>query len=267
MKRAITGFIGGVLMLLFSVSVHATGNKTYVSYRGADTNPCTRVLPCKTITHALTVTTSPGTVDIIDSGDYDPFAINFDVTIEADPGVIATISCPCSGAAISVEGGQKVVVKNLRLMGLGVLNQTGLQQDSNTSLVLQNMYISGFHFGVLAYAGTLYSSNSTFEANDYGIDSIGAKGTIRNSVFVDNTDYGVIFNFGAWTLNGCTFSGNDAGVGTFGKAVALLSNSTLSDNNAGFFNSNSSSFTSGNNTFFDNNYDVTGAALVSSPSK
>jgi hypothetical protein len=113
MNRAITGFIIVVVVAVCSVATQAAtptpSNNTYVSYRGVDTNPCTRVLPCRTVTQALTLTNDGGEVHIIDTGEYAGFGVTKDVTVAADAGVTAAFG------PIGVNGGN-VALKNLQIL-------------------------------------------------------------------------------------------------------------------------------------------------------
>jgi hypothetical protein len=262
MKRSLV-FVA--IALLTCLSANAQSNKTYVSYRGADTNACSRVLPCKTVNHALTVTASGGTVDIIDSGDYDPFVVSQDVTVAGDPGVLATISCPAC-TAIQVNGGSIVFLKNLHLSGLTVTAPSaGVAINSNTFVFLQNLYIAKFHTGVAFDNGTLHIADSTLEVNGFGLNSsTSGQATFTKTRFINNNQ-GLFLGSasGTWTFEGCNITGSDPGINNPGPGSRVfLSNSTINFNSFGILG-NGTTYTFGNNTFAANTVaDVSGGTFT-----
>jgi Right handed beta helix region len=249
------------IALLTCLSAHAQSNKTYVSYRGADTNACSRVLPCRTVNHALTVTASGGTVDIIDSGDYDPFVVSQDVTVAADPGVLASISCTAC-TAIQVNGGSIVFLKNLHLSSLTVTDPSaGVSISSNTYVFLQNLYIAKFHTGVVFDNGTLHIADSTLEVNGYGLSSsAGGLATFSKTRFINN-QFGLFgTGGGTWTFEGCNITGSAEGINHGGSVnrTIFLSNSTVNNNAYGIVMNLTDDilYTFGNNTFAANTNDL-----------
>jgi hypothetical protein len=255
MKRL---FIFVPIALLTCLSANAQGNKTYVSYRGADTNACSRVLPCKTVNHALTVTASGGTVDIIDSGDYDAFVVNQDVTVAADPGVLATISCN-NCVPIVVNGGTNVVLKNLHLNGI---NQSfdGIFINSNGTVSLLDLHIERFQNGISFQSGTLNVSDTTVENNFNGINTNNNGGFLHGSFaasrFVNNWQAGaLLIRGGPYIFDNCTFNGINNSVGIETQfTTAFLSNSTITQNQTGVEVIGGSIFTFGNNKIAANSF-------------
>ncbi len=67
--------------------------RTFVSATsaGVDTNPCTTAAPCRTLAHALTLTTPGGEIQVLDSGGYGGLTIDRPITIAASEGVYAGV--------------------------------------------------------------------------------------------------------------------------------------------------------------------------------
>ena len=257
MKRSLV-FVA--IALLTCLSANAQGNKTYVSYRGADTNACSRVLPCRTVNHALSVIAPgfAGTVDIIDSGDYDAFTINQGVTVIADPGVLATIGCSACNA-ITVNSGSSVILRNLHLNGLDQTS-TGVLINSKGTVSLQQMHIERFQIGIDFGAGRLDMSDTTVDDNWIGLNSDGGGnvnrpvGSFTGSRFVNNWQEGVsLANGGPYVFDKCSIIGNQTGIQTR-SATTFLSNSTITQNNTGVEVIGRSVSTFGNNKIGANTF-------------
>lgn len=84
----------------------AAPDVAYVAFNGADTNPCSRTAPCKTITHALSIVATSGVVDITATGLYDNFTVTKAVTVKADPWFVASIDVVGSTTGITINAGR-----------------------------------------------------------------------------------------------------------------------------------------------------------------
>ena len=136
------------LLLTLTLSASAQTPTVYVAFNGLDSNTCTRTAQCKTITHALTVVSAGGVVDITASGSYDTFTINKAVSVEADPGVDATIAVPSAGTGITIDGGASdtVTLKRLSLWG-SAANGVGIATNSGATVVLEDCVSRNLQYG------------------------------------------------------------------------------------------------------------------------
>lgn len=209
------GFIAGALMLLFSVAAHAAAN-TYVSYRGADTNTCTRVLPCRSVKQALTVTDVNGTVHIIDSGEYQGFSVSVNASIVADHGITANI-IGGGGNVIGISAGD-VTLGNLHVFnapdgnGISIFNANVIVEDSsffnNDNLFLQASDI--------AIGGTATATirrchfNGGPNGQNSGVEQNGGKVSVRDSEF--NNYSKAISSQSTVLVTHCIFTNNQTAI-------------------------------------------------------
>lgn len=287
-----------VVLSLVSVSpVFAAPSVVYVAFNGSDANPCTRLSPCKTITHALTVVADEGKVTIVGSGIYDIFVITKAVSVQAEPGVVAVIPLTASaiGVTINADATDTVSVKGLSFRAPGAINATGIQANTGGSIVIEDCESRNIHFGVVLNSNTaaFKVQGGVFEATDtaifirtntnnvsidgvkiYGtssnaaVDAVGQRITITRSLLAGSGTTG--FAPGVWIKGGQTvvvennvISGYGPGVqvggGLGGSGTVFLSNNTITNNLTGVTVSVGKAFTRGNNTFAANGTDVSGA--------
>src|SRR5437867_12379308 len=93
-----------LLVFLFNSAAFAQLSRSAVSVNGSDSNACTPAAPCRTFSHAITVTNPGGEMIALDSGGYGPFTIDRPIFVQAAPGIYAGLAAS-SGAAISVIPG------------------------------------------------------------------------------------------------------------------------------------------------------------------
>ena len=150
--------------------------RTAVSVSGVDTNPCTPVAPCRTISYALTQTSPGGEMFILSSGGYGAFTVTQAVTITAPSGIIAAVSAP-SGNAITVNAGPSdlVILNGFLLDGLAGSGTNGVQVTSAGSVSVGDSSITGFSGQGINFvpnvgtgSSTLIVSNTTIFSNTAG---------------------------------------------------------------------------------------------------
>src|SRR5262249_23078663 len=98
----------------------AAGQRSFVASTGADANPCSLVLPCRSFGAAIAQTTPGGEVIVLDSAGYGAAAISQPVSIIAPPGIYAGVSVfaggPTGGVGIVVNpGAGKVTLRGLTI--------------------------------------------------------------------------------------------------------------------------------------------------------
>lgn len=283
------------LFLTFAFSAFAQTPVVYVAFNGNDANACSRSAQCKTITHALTVVSDGGVVKITASGSYDTFTITRAVSVEADPGVEATIAVPSGETGITIDAGSSdtVTLKRLSLWG-SAGNGIAVQANSAATVVLQDCDSRNVQYGAsltststaFTVAGGVYEGSDTSlfvragsnkvtidSAKIYGtssnaaVDAVGNDVTITRSLLSGSGTTG--FNPGVWVKGGSTvvleydvISGYgpavQIGAGLSGNGVAFLSNNTITNNLTGVTISVGTGFTRGNNTIAANSTNVKG---------
>jgi hypothetical protein len=121
--------------------------RTFVSaVNGDDTNPCSRLQPCRNFAAALPLTDPNGEVVVLDSGGYGVVTITQPVSLISPSGVHAGITA-FSGNAITIEASGHVVLKNLSLNAQGGVS--GIDANTVSALYVEGCVINGFSsFGI-----------------------------------------------------------------------------------------------------------------------
>ncbi len=179
-----------VLMAAASAaSAQNASDYTFVSANGGlDTNKCTRTSPCRQITRALEYTYSGGTVTILASGDYQPFTIDKNVDIIAEPGINADIAASGIGSnAVHVpyvaNGLSAVRLRNLTIKARGA-GATAIKVISAVSVFdIVDCDIRGAEVGLMAAGGGDYSiRNTRFSSAVKNIEFRPQSGTVNATV-------------------------------------------------------------------------------------
>lgn len=287
-------FLGLLLLLAGATPAFAASTVVYVSFNGLDTNPCSRPLPCKTITHALTQVAPAGVVDIILSGVYDTFTITQSVSVEAEPGIVATIQVPSNGIGITIDAKSTDTVAIKRLSVWGTTGGTGIQANTAESLLVEDCVSRNITYGLsLNSTTTAFKVNGgVFEGSDTSlfiraasndvsidgvkinetgsnaaVDAVGTKIAITHSVLAGDGTSG--FAPGVWVKGGQTvvlendvISGYGPGVqvggGLGGNGTVYLSNNTITNNSTGVAVTAGTAFSRRNNTIVANTTNVSG---------
>jgi len=260
---AVLALCGSVACTL-AVAQPAAGAITtlFVSSNGSDTNPCSAVAPCATITHALMLAGSGNIIEVagtISDGDIGGASgISDTLTVEQWPGqapavvdgagkdssvfVVSTGNLTLNGVIVS--GGSALSARN---EGGGILNQSGTLTITN-STVTNNTALTGAgisSFGALTIKNSTISHN-TASSDGGGISSFTAN--IADSTISDNTvdgafaEGGGLTTTGSTTITDSTIAGNTvvttngigqaAGILTASGVSTTLTATTISDNSA-----------------------------------
>jgi hypothetical protein len=251
-------------LLTAAVPAWAQANRTFVSGAGSDANPCTLAAPCRSFAQALTQTNAGGEITILDPAGYGPVTITKSVSIINDGVGEAGVTTVSATDAIDISVGASDVVnlRGLTLVGGGVGN-TGIKFTNLGALNVQNCVMRGFNSGLGFFptgAATLSVSDTVASNNvgGIGIEPTGS-GTVTavfNRVQVIGPSSGSgfsiagMFSTGALnvTITDSTASGSPFGIANqslAGKALSqvMVSNSVLSNNATGVFDTGANSFT------------------------
>lgn len=266
MKSRLYGLLYAVVFC--TVPACASPSVVYVAFNGSDSSPsCSRPAPCKTITHALTVVATGGVVDIVASGSYDTFTITKAVSVEADQGVVATITIPSGGTGITINAGSSdtVTLKRLSVWGSAV-NEVGIEANAAQSITIEDCVSRNVRYGAsLNSTATAFKvAGGVFEGDDTSlfiraasnnvsidgvkiyetgsnaaVDAVGTHITITHSLLAGDGTSG--FAPGVWVKGGQTVVLEDNVISGYGPAVQVggglggsgtvyLSNNTITNN-------------------------------------
>jgi len=236
----------GLLSAVMALPAFAT-NIAYVSAQegrdifgsGAPNRNCSVTSPCRTIGHALSVVSPGSTIDIIASGTYDAFAATNAITVQADPGVTATIDVvptATGGTSISINAPSANVV--LRGLTVRVFGGDGISINSaGTKVSLEGLQVNGAGGG----NGINFASGSELRVKDCVVSNMMLNGIqltasgaaiFMNDVDVhDNGQSGILVS-GQETaiLERVRVSANSYGVYAASGASVDIRNSTATDN-------------------------------------
>ena len=116
---------------------------------GVDTGTCTRSVPCRTFTYAITQVDPGGEVNALDSGGYGTMLIGQSVTINVAPGVTAGIVTASGSPAVTIAAGAS---DNVVLRGLVITSNAGdgIAINGAGSVHIENTELNagGFYTGI-----------------------------------------------------------------------------------------------------------------------
>ncbi len=191
-------------------SAHGQATRTWVSGRGQDGGPCSRMAPCRTWAGAISKTAPGGEIDALDSGDFGALTITKSITLDGGGQVASVRVQGTSGIVIAAGSTDVVTLRNLRIDGLlgngsnssnpGI---NGIEVQTAQQVLIQNCSVFGFNTAGLNVlnTGAVSSINvkiqdSTFSNNVSGVLLQPSSGTtlkisINSSRMDENTGDGL----------------------------------------------------------------------------
>src|SRR5215471_11326193 len=145
--RLIPGVL--VALLLLSAAAVAQAPRTFVASTGSDSNPCSRVAPCRTFDAALNAVAPGGEIVPLDSAGFGAnLTITKAVSIIAPDGVYAGVTIT-TGFGIFINAGPS---DSITLRGLTVIGQSGDADSGVTFLTggalhVESCVMTGFPNG------------------------------------------------------------------------------------------------------------------------
>jgi hypothetical protein len=285
--------LGVAVLGLLASSAEAVAPRAYVSVTGNDANPaCSNPLtPCRTFTGAIAQTTAGGEVIVLDSGTFGGATITQAVTINAPAGVAALAATaiivnagvsdvvtlrgltfvsptPGAGTALTFNGGAGLNIENCVFHGWNTsLNFTASGKLNVSDTTVRDNATYGIYLNAPGGAISASFERTRFLGNNYGMwVGSGAKATIKGGVVAGNS-IGIYTasNDGTnpeTTIEGSAVSNNTSwGVASVGAVLATtrVSNTTVTNNGTGLYQSGSGALVSRtNNTVEGNSSDTAG---------
>jgi hypothetical protein len=170
----------GVFLVLASLPMAGRAQAFVSAINGADVGSCPLTAPCRTITYSLTQAGSGGTVNIVDSGNYEPFSVNKSITVQAAPGITAIITrnTPGFGVSVDTEGVEYVTIRGLTLnlpdnllSGLNPPPSPGFRLTGGGTVLIERCVVRGFTVGIDAsMTGLLYLRETSVSGGRTGIN-------------------------------------------------------------------------------------------------
>jgi hypothetical protein len=143
---AVAAILGVLLHAGDAQAVVPTVTRTWVSGAGADANPCTRALPCKTFAEAYALTSAGGEIDVLDGGDFGTLFIQKALTVANDGAGTAAVTTSSNGIMFEIQAGAAdvVVLRGLNLNGFNNPSQEGVRLFTGGSLLIDHCVIQGY---------------------------------------------------------------------------------------------------------------------------
>lgn len=277
--------------LFCTTLAQAQASRTWVSDSGNDSNPCSKVQPCRTFAGAITKTGADGKITCLDMGQFGPVTIEKPITIDCRRTRGDILSASTSGVVINAMTTDKIILQGLDIDGDGlggfdgirflaggslhiedttVSNMTnginvGLNQAANAEVYVINssmrnnsnvgMFVSNSGAGII----NMTIERTTVENNVFGlIGRNNARIAARNSAFSGNSNIGILSEVvtsgpvSIIDVINCVVSGNSTGLSAGNSVAANQGNLRVSGTTISF---NGIGVTAGNgnaNTLNDN---------------
>jgi hypothetical protein len=256
---------------------------TYVSARGNNANPCTRIAPCRTFAAAIAQTADRGEVIALDSGSYGMVRITQSLTLRGAPGTHALIATPAqAGTAVWIETpGVSVTLRNIYIDGGAStrFGTTGIYYVAGDRVHLEDCVLANLdtainftpgpgQFSRLSVVDTLIRNTTTFpgfliSGRGTDADPSTAMATLEHVRMVRTggvAGYVSLPNVARVMIRDSLFTFGGYGVIAIGSGSKIaLSNVTASNNSDGIVNSSGTIYSFGNNQAVFNTFgDVQG---------
>lgn len=208
----------------------AQATRTWVSGVGDDANPCSRTAPCKTFAGAISKTAPGGEIDALDPGGFGALTITKSITIDGGGGQVASVLVAgTNGIVVAAGANDRVILRNLRLQGIGNSGNAGLNGVrfiSGLHLWLDNVVIENFGQNGVDYASS--QANSRLDLNNTTIENAAGNGV--NVTSAANNERAGIANS---TIEGSGGDGIHVTQTTGTPARVTISDSHVDGNNCG----------------------------------
>jgi hypothetical protein len=143
--------------------------RTWVSGVGDDANPGSRTAPCKTFAGAISKTTAPGEINVIDPGGFGAITITKAVTIDGAGTFASILASGTAGVVVNAGPNDVVTLRNLSINGAGT-GLDGIHFLAGAALHIENCVIFGFLRKAVFFepntAGRLFITDSIIRNNN-----------------------------------------------------------------------------------------------------
>jgi hypothetical protein len=264
--RWVLSVVAAVAVCLAGSSIaDAQATRTWVSGVGDDLNPCSRTAPCKTFAGAISKTAAGGEISVLDPGGFGAVTITKSITLNGDGTLGSILAAATNGININAGVNDQVIIRSLSINGAGTtLGIRGIRIAQAKHVHVENVTIENFSmFGIegantvnplqLSVVNTTLVNtnigirqsnvagnsasieNVRIQKSAFGVDLLGGKATVSNSVVAHQTIIGLVAE-GASILNvvNTTVSNNGTGINAFVSGSTVnISNSDVFNNSTG----------------------------------
>ncbi|HQR31889.1 MAG TPA: right-handed parallel beta-helix repeat-containing protein [Blastocatellia bacterium] len=227
-----------------SSQAQAQATRTWVSGVGDDANPCSRTAPCKTFAGAISKTAAGGEISVLDPGGFGTVTITKSITINGDGQIAGVLSAGTNGIVVNAAATDKVILKNLSIVGAGT-GLDGIRFLAGNQLVVENVQISNVTGdgieAALTNGGRLFVRNVNITAcGGSGIKISTAAGVataslddVRIQNVVNGVEVGAGSNFVMIQRSSLVSNSSNGILAATSPAVISVENSTIAFNTNG----------------------------------
>jgi hypothetical protein len=192
----------------------------YVATGGLDTNACTQVSPCATISRAISVAGASGTIHVGPGSFADNISVSSGTyTVIGDSPSTTTISAAVNQDLVDVGGSANLTLQELTLHNTAP-NGVQVFQTGGT-FALNQANVTG-HYGLNQYGGTTTLSDDTISTDYVGFRTFAGSASIEDSTIVYNGTGGVAALGGTVVVIDSTITSNGVyGLGTSGSTTSI----------------------------------------------
>ena len=224
-----------VTAILSAVPANAQATRTWVSRNGSDSDPCSRTLPCKTFTGALSKTSINGEISCADSGGYGPVTINKSVTIDCTGtyasilagGVTGTTGVTVNIAPSVNDPHRSVRLRGISINGTGPVGMAGTRTGIDGVRVVQatSVFVEDAVIGEFTQQGVEVAASASVNLT---LDNVLIRNANGAGVLLATSGGQVVAS-----LNNVRIDGTPVGLSASGLARANLRNVMLAHNTTG----------------------------------
>ena len=227
-----------------SSQAQAQATRTWVSGVGDDANPCSRTAPCKTFAGAISKTAAGGEISVLDPGGFGTVTITKSITINGDGQIAGVLSAGTNGIVVNAAATDKVILKNLSIVGAGT-RLDGIRFLAGNQVVVENVQISNVTGdgieAALTNGGRLFVRNVNITAcGGSGIKISTAAGVataslddVRIQNVVNGVEVGAGSNFVMIQRSSLVSNSSNGILAATSPAVISVENSTIAFNTNG----------------------------------
>lgn len=245
-----------VIALIVSAPAFAQATRTWVSGVGDDVNPCSRTAPCKTFAGAISKTAAAGEINVLDPGGFGAVTITKSMTIDGYGPQSSILASGTSGIIIN-GAGIVVNIRNISINGASTTAGSGIRILNAAAVNIENVIIMNFTGtgsvgrGVsietaVANVRVTISGSTFYNMGNNAIDSVPTNGNVILNVHNTKVYKGAnsaihLLRFTKAAISNCDLSNHSVGAGVSleqDTAVAMVSNTIISNNATGIFNGN-----------------------------
>jgi hypothetical protein len=221
-----------VTAILSAVPANAQATRTWVSRNGSDSDPCSRTLPCKTFTGALSKTSINGEISCADSGGYGPVTISKSVTIDCTGSYASILAGGTTGVTINIapnvdDPHRSVRLRGISINGSGAVGMAGTRTGIDGIRVVQasSVFVEDVVIGEFTQQGVEVAASASVNLT---LDDVLIRNANGAGVLLATSGGQVVAS-----LNNVRIDGTPVGLSASGLARANLRNVMLAHNTTG----------------------------------